>query len=76
MRKKEELFDIVRGMEYTDAVAAVPSAINAPTSTIAANGDYSREAVTNEEMLLAAGLSGQRGWAKLWKSSLIVRATK
>ena len=31
MRKKEELFDIVRGMEYTDAVAAVSSAINAQT---------------------------------------------
>ena len=54
MRKKEELFDIVRGMEYTDAVAAVSSAINAQTSTIAAKGDYSREAVEAAEKLLAA----------------------
>jgi hypothetical protein len=31
MRKKEELFDIVRDMKYTDAVAAVSSEINAQT---------------------------------------------
>ena len=61
MRRKEELFDIVRGMEYIDAVAAVSSAINAQTSTIAAKGDYSREAVENAEMLLAAWLRVQRG---------------
>ena len=61
MRKKEELFDIVRGMEYTDAVAAVSSAIIAQTSTIAAKGDYSREAVEAAEKLLAAWLRVQRG---------------
>ena len=61
MRKKEELFDIVRGMEYTDAVAAVSSAINAQTSIIAAKGDYSREAVEAAEKLLAAWLRVQRG---------------
>jgi hypothetical protein len=60
-RKKEELFDIVRDMEYTDAVAAVSSAINAQTSTIAAKGDYSREAVEAAEKLLAAWLRVQRG---------------
>ena len=61
MRKKEELFDIVRGMEYIDAVAHVSSAINAQTSTIAAKGDYSREAVETAEMLLAAWIRVQRG---------------
>ena len=61
MRRKEELFDIVRGMEYTDAVAAVSSAINAQTSSIAAKGDYSREAVEAAEKLLAAWLRVQRG---------------
>ena len=61
MRKKEELFDIVRGMEYTDAVAAVSRAINAQTSTIAAKGDYSREADEAAEKLLAAWLRVQRG---------------
>ena len=61
MRKKEELFDIVRGMEYTDAVAAVSSAINAQTSTIAAKGEYTREAVEAAEKLLAAWLRVQRG---------------
>tara|TARA_A100001391_G_C4973606_1_gene253353 strand:+ start:619 stop:804 length:186 start_codon:yes stop_codon:yes gene_type:complete len=61
MRKKEELFDIVRGMEYTDAVAAVSSAINAQTSTIAAKGDYSREAVEAAEKLLASWIRVQRG---------------
>jgi hypothetical protein len=61
MRKKEELFDIVRDMKYTDAVAAVSSAINAQTSTIAAKGDYSREAVEAAEKLLAAWLRVQRG---------------
>ena len=61
MRKKEELFDIVRSIEYTDAVAAVSSAINAQTSTIAAKGDYSREAVEAAEKLLAAWLRVQRG---------------
>jgi hypothetical protein len=61
MRKKEELFDIARDMEYTDAVAAVSSAINAQTSTIAAKGDYSREAVEAAEKLLAAWLRVQRG---------------
>lgn len=61
MRRKEELFDIVRGMEYTDAVAAVSSAINAQTSIIAAKGDYSREAVEAAENLLAAWLRIQRG---------------
>ncbi len=61
MRRKEELFDIVRGMEYTDAVAAVSSAINAQTSIIAAKGDYSREAVEAAENLLAAWLRVQRG---------------
>jgi hypothetical protein len=61
MRKKEELFDIVRGMEYTDAVAAVSSAINAQTSIIAAKGDYSREAVEAAEKLLAAWIRVQRG---------------
>ena len=61
MRRKEELFDIVRDMEYTDAVAAVSSAINAQTSTIAAKGDYSREAVEAAEKLLAAWIRVQRG---------------
>ena len=61
MRKKEELFDIVRGMEYIDAVAHVSSAINAQTSAIAAKGDYSREAVEAAEKLLAAWLRVQRG---------------
>lgn len=61
MRRKEELFDIVRGMEYTDAVAAVSSAINAQTSIIAAKGDYSREAVEAAENLLAAWIRVQRG---------------
>ena len=61
MRKKEELFDIVRSIEYTDAVAAVSSPINAQTSTIAAKGDYSREAVEAAEKLLAAWIRVQRG---------------
>ena len=61
MRKKEELFDIVRSIEYTDAVAAVSSAINAQTSTIAAKGDYSREAVEAAEKQLAAWIRVQRG---------------
>ena len=61
MRRKEELFDIVRSIEYTDAVAAVSSAINAQTSTIAAKGDYSREAVEEAEKLLVAWLRVQRG---------------
>lgn len=61
MRKKEELFDIVRDMKYTDAVAAVSSAINAQTSTIAAKGDYRREAVEAAEKLLASWLRVQRG---------------
>jgi len=61
MRKKEELFDIVNGIEYIDAVAAVSSAINAQTSSIAAKGDYSREAVEAAENLLAAWLRVQRG---------------
>ena len=61
MRKKEELFDIVKDMEYPEAVAAVSSAINAQTSTIAAKGDYSREAVEAAEKLLAAWLRVQRG---------------
>ena len=61
MRRKEELFDIVRDMEYTDAVAAVSSAINAQTSTIAAKGDYSREAVEAAENMLAAWIREQRG---------------
>ena len=61
MRKKEELFDIVRDMEYIDAVAHVSSAINAQTSTIAAKGDYSREAVEAAEKLLAAWIRVQRG---------------
>jgi len=61
MRKKEELFDIVNGIEYIDAVAAVSSAINAQTSSIAAKGDYSREAVEAAENLLAAWIRVQRG---------------
>jgi len=61
MRRKEELFDIVRGMSYIDAVAHVSSAINAQTSTIAAKGDYSREAVEAAENLLAAWIRVQRG---------------
>ena len=61
MRKKQELFDIVRGIEYTDAVAAVSSAINAQTSTIVAKGNYSREAVEAAEKLLAAWIRVQRG---------------
>ena len=36
-------------MEYTEAVAKVSTAINAQTSTIAAKGDYGREAVEEAE---------------------------
>jgi hypothetical protein len=61
MRKKEELFDIVRGMEYTDAVIAVEGAINSEASRVASKGEYSREAVEKAEMLLAAWLRVQRG---------------
>ena len=61
MRKKKELFDIVRDMEYTDAVTAVEGAINSEASRVATKGGYSREAVEKAEMLLAAWLRVQRG---------------
>ena len=59
-KKEKELFDIVRGMEYTDAVVKVNTAVAAQVTNIAAKGDYSREAVEEAEKLLAAWLRVQR----------------
>jgi len=61
MRRKEELFDIVKDMEYHEAVAKVNTAVSAQVTNIASRGDYSREAVEAAEKLLAAWLRVQRG---------------
>jgi hypothetical protein len=60
MRRKEELFDIVKNMEYHEAVAKVNTAVSAQVTNIASKGDYSREAVEAAEKLLAAWLRVQR----------------
>lgn len=61
MRRKEELFDIVKNMEYHEAVSKVNTAVAAQVTNIASKGDYSREAVEAAEKLLAAWLRVQRG---------------
>jgi len=61
MRRKEELFDIVKDMEYSEAVAKVNTAVSAQVTNIASKGDYSREAVEAAEKLLAAWIRIQRG---------------
>ncbi len=60
-KKEKELFDIVKNMEYTEAVAKVSTAVNAQVTSIAARGNYSREAVEEAELMLAAWLRIQRG---------------
>ena len=61
MRRKEELFDIVKDMTYPEAMAKVNTAVSAQVTNIASRGDYSREAVEEAEKLLAAWLRVQRG---------------
>ena len=61
MRRKEELFDIVKSMDYHEAVSKVNTAVAAQVTNIASKGDYSREAVEAAEKLLAAWLRVQRG---------------
>tara|TARA_R100000234_G_scaffold74719_1_gene46178 strand:+ start:1495 stop:1680 length:186 start_codon:yes stop_codon:yes gene_type:complete len=61
MRRREELFDIVKDMEYHEAVVKVNTAVSAQVTNIASRGDYSREAVEEAEKLLAAWLRVQRG---------------
>ena len=61
MRRKKELFDMAKNMDYYEAVSKVNTAVSAQVTNIASKGDYSREAVEAAEKLLAAWLRVQRG---------------